>query len=471
MKKILLIFFPLVIFSSFSLHAQNFSNQIEEILEDSLFQSSQIAVDVYDLTKREYVYRKNENLLLHPASNMKLLTTAASLIYLGIEEKFTTNFLHTGSIIDSVLTGDIIIEAGFDPMFKTSDLDSLILKLQEKGIKKINGNLLADISNIDSLYFGRGWMWDDNPNSYMPYLSSLNINKNSIKIYYEPAIIGETAAVKFEPESDYYTFENKLITTSEDTSNIKITRDWLGERNHIFIHGDISYKRKNDSVKVNIKYPHLYFLHLLSEKFSKNGISFSGNLDVLNVAVKHDTLYQLSRNLLEVINETNKESDNLCAEMLLRKLSRKFLNTSASAKNGLQFIDSLVIKLGRKPKQFVFADGSGLSHYNLSSASLITDLLKYLYYDHPLIYGYFFNSLPIAGVDGTLEKRMVNSKAFASVYAKTGTISGVSTLSGFVKNESDRMLAFSIFIQNFADSSKNARVIQDKICNILAGYK
>lgn len=471
MKKILLIFFTLIHFLPFKLEAQNISNQIEEILQDSLFQSSQISVDVYDLTNREYAFRKNENLLLHPASNMKLFTTAASLLYLGIDEKFTTNFLYTGSISDSVLNGDLIVQGRFDPLFIDTDLDSIVVILKEKGIKKINGNLFADILNIDSLYFGRGWMWDDNPNSYMPYLSSLNINNNSLKIYYEPAGIGEIAAVKFEPESSYYTFENNLITTSEDTSNIKITRDWLGERNHVFLEGDISHKKGIDSVKVNIKYPHLYFLHLLSERLIENGISFYGQLNILYKKTEYDTLYHFNRNLFEVIKETNKESDNLCAEMLLRKLSRKYFNSSASAKKGLQLIDSLIIKLGRKPKDFVFADGSGLSHYNLISSSLIVDLLKYIYFEYPSIYGYFFDSLPIAGVDGTLEKRMRNNKAYNSIYAKTGTISGVSTLSGYAKTENENLFAFSILIQNFAGSARIARNIQDKICNILAGYK
>lgn len=471
MKKIFLIFFSLIFFSHLNLPAQSLSDRIEEILKDSLFVSAQIAIDVYDLTNQEYAYRKNEDLLFHPASSMKLFTTAASLLYLGIDEKFKTNFLYTGSIIDSVLNGDLVVEGGFDPMFITSDLDSLIIKLHQKGIKKINGNLLADISNIDSLYFGRGWMWDDNPNSYMPYLSSLNINKNSLKICYQPGGIGDNALIKFEPPSNYFTFENNLITTNEDTSNIKITRDWPGERNHILVQGEISYRRKSDSLQVNIKHPHLYFLQLLSEKLNKNDIPFSGKMDVLFDNTELDTLYQFNRNLIDVINETNKVSDNLNAEMLLRKLSRRFFDSSASAEKGLQLIDSLVIKLGRNPKHFVFADGSGLSHYNLVSASLIVDLLKYIYYEHPMEYRYFFNSLPIAGLDGTLEKRMKFGKAFSSVYAKTGTISGVSTLSGYVKTENENLLAFSILIQNFTGSAKTARNIQDKICNILAGHK
>lgn len=465
--KCIIVFFLLFLFSN-SLFSQELSQKIDSILEDSLFTVSQISIDVYDLTDGKYLYRKNPDLLLRPASNMKLLTTSAALLYLGPEEKFTTNFLYSGEIEDSVLNGNVYLVGGFDPMFTVNDFDSVITEFKSAGINRINGNIYANVFNTDSLYFGKGWMWDDNPGSYMPYLSSLNINKNSVKIYYTPGQVGENVSLKFDPVSDYYTFENNLITTNEDTSDIEITRDWLLGTNHITIDGDISYRKQLDSTSVNITSPPSFFLKLFSEKLKENEITLDGVTSFGKCKIDCDTITQVNRDIIEVINETNKESDNLNAEMLLRKLSEKYFNGSVSAEKGLRLIDSLIIKLGYKPKTFVFADGSGLSHYNLISTSLINDLLKYLYEKEPSLYSDLYSSLPIAGIDGTLEKRMRFGNTYNNVHAKTGTISGVSALSGYLKNSKSHMISFSILIQNYSGSAKLARSIQDKICNILA---
>lgn len=466
-SKLIIVFFLLLILSN-SFFSQNLSQKIESLLDDSLFTVSQISIDVYNLTEGEYLYSKNEDLLLRPASNMKLLTSCAALLYLGTDINFTTNFLYTGSIKDSVLNGNIFIKGGFDPMFTTNDFDSVITKFKAAGIRKINGNIYADVSNIDSLYFGKGWMWDDNPGSYMPYLSSLNINKNSVNIYYDPGKVDDRALLKFNPVSDYYTFENNLVTTKEDTSNIKITRNWLLGTNHFIIDGDISYKKRLDSTSVNVTTPPNYFLSLFTENLEKNGIEVDGVTSFASVRNDCDTIAQVKRNIVKVINETLKESDNLNAEMLLRKLSENYFKGSSSAKKGLKLIDSLAIELGYNPKTFVFADGSGLSHYNLISTSLITELLKYMYEKKPDLYAVLYQSLPIAGIDGTLERRMRYGNVFNNVHAKTGTISGVSSLSGYLKNSNANMIAFSILIQNYSGSARLARSIQDKICNILA---
>ncbi len=219
---------------------------------------------------------------------------------------------------------------------------------------------------------------------------------------------------------------------------------------------------------MNLVNPAKYFLRLFAEKLNAYNIITTGEEMISETAITGDTIISIKRNILKVIQDANKESNNLSAEMLLRKLSSKYFTGSASAKKGLLLIDSLVVTLRESPKTFVFADGSGLSHYNLVSASLIVKLLKHFYSEKPLLYGFLYNSLPIAGVDGTLKRRMRYGNAYQNVHAKTGTISGASSLSGYVKSKSGNMIAFSILIQNYAGSARTARFIQDKICNILA---
>ena len=114
------------------------------------------------------------------------------------------------------------------------------------------------------------------------------------------------------------------------------------------------------------------------------------------------------------------------------------------------------------------ADGSGVSHYNLVSAELLLGVLKYFYYEEPDLYETLYESFPIAGIDGSLKNRMEKTKAENNVHAKTGTLSGVSSLSGYVKNKRGNMIAFSILVQNYNDSSKQAREFIDAVCEILA---
>ncbi|MGA7837946.1 MAG: D-alanyl-D-alanine carboxypeptidase, partial [Ignavibacteriaceae bacterium] len=131
----------------------------------------------------------------------------------------------------------------------------------------------------------------------------------------------------------------------------------------------------------------------------------------------------------------------------------------------------LITLTGLDPEDYRIVDGSGVSHYNLISPELILGVLSYIYYNEPGLFDIFYKSLAIAGVDGTLEKRMIDTKSENNVRAKTGTISGVSCLSGYVRAANGHNLAFSIMIQNFATKARVAKRFEDQICNILAEYK
>ena len=143
----------------------------------------------------------------------------------------------------------------------------------------------------------------------------------------------------------------------------------------------------------------------------------------------------------------------------------------ATFENGIKVIEDLIIATGNNPDVYRLVDGSGLSHYNLVTAELITDLLKYFYYSHPSLYSQLYETLPVAGVDGTLERRMKTSKAFNNVHAKTGTISGVSALSGYLTTAKGNKVAFSILMQNHVKKTSVARRIQDEICKALAEFE
>ena len=167
----------------------------------------------------------------------------------------------------------------------------------------------------------------------------------------------------------------------------------------------------------------------------------------------------------------NKESDNLSAEMLLYTLALNDSGAPASAKNGIEAIKRMIELTGMDADNYSIVDGSGVSRYNLISTELIINLFRYFYYSQPSIFKTFYNTLPTAGIDGTLEKRLRNTLAEGNVRAKTGTLNGVSTLSGFVNDATGDLIAFSIFIQNYTGKNSTARKFIDRICELLARFQ
>lgn len=471
-NKFLIKFILIFIISLSITFPQDFNPEIveelNEIFEDEYFQSTTLAVSIFDLTTGNYLYRKNDKQLLHPASNMKVITSATGLEYLGPEYTFSTSVYHTGIIMDSVCYGDIVVVGGFDPDFTTEDLDTLVYSLKDYGINEIRGNIYGDVSNMDSLFWGNGWMWDDDPSYDFPYMTPLIINDVSIEIAYEPGLIGNPVNISLIPETDYFDITNESITSKEDTSNFEITRDWLNRGNEIIISGDLSYRAEPDTVKINIVNPEYYFLYLLKEKIEANSIKFYGRLDTLTLPAYSKLIYEKKRSFGEIIINLNKDSDNLSAEMTLRALSLERYDKPASAKKGIQVIDSLIARTELNYKNYKIVDGSGVSHYNLVTPELLIEILKYMYYKSPENYKILKESFPIAGVDGSLENRMKKNQAFENVYAKTGTLSGVSTLSGYLVSANKHYIAFSIFVQNYIGSSRVARGYQDRICRFLS---
>jgi serine-type D-Ala-D-Ala carboxypeptidase/endopeptidase (penicillin-binding protein 4) len=477
LKKYLLLILTIACTSqAFSqLNKGQIKNRIDTLLKDEFFNSTTIAVDIYDLTLGEYLYQLNENKLLNPASNMKLLTSAAGLIFLGPEYKYFTTLKFDGDIRDSILFGDLYVVGGFDPDFKTDELDKFVNEIRKLGIKEISGNLFGDVSKKDSLFRGWGWMWDDDPSTDAPYLSPLNINGNSIDVFVTGSTNPDSVEISTNPQTNYIKIINNTFTSTDDSQKIKITRNWLNRKNEIIVSGNILSEKLSeyDTVQnsLNLYRPDLYFLTLLKEKLENNGIKVDGKIDSAKTPVNSKWITFVDRSYDSVMVYMNKHSDNLSAEMTLYSLAALIYPFPVSAKQGTVMVDSLLNLCGPDSDDYVIADGSGVSRYNLLSAEDILSVLKFMYSNNPDLFSLFFNSLPVAGVDGTLEERMIGTVAEGMIHAKTGTLRGVSCLSGYSKAMNNHLLAFSVMEENFIDNTKFARNIQDQICILLSRYK
>ena len=455
---------------------QNLNSRIDSVFSDQFFQSTFMGIDVYDLTAKKDLYKRNEKLLLRPASNMKILTTSAGLLFLGPAYNFQTSLYYIGQIINGTLYGDLFVVGGCDPDFSTKDLDSLVSVIKGTGIHEITGNIFGDVSMMDSLFWGNGWMWNDDPSTDAPYLTALDINANSIGAIVKSSKLGQKANITLIPQTDFFKIENFTSTVPADSPNTySIDRDWIHRKNTLIFKGNIKNKVVPDSLQdtlmVNVYNPAKYFLTLMKEHLEENGINVDGKIYLSKIPNYAINLFNYKRPFGNVITHLNKVSYNLGAEMTLYSIAAKYFGAPATAKNGIKMVDSLISLAGMNPSDYRIVDGSGVSHYNLITAQLILSVLKYMYYEKSGLFTILYNSFPIAGVDGTLKHRMKDTPAQNNVHAKTGTLSGVCSLSGYVTAKNGHLIAFSMLTQNYVGSAKKGREFQDRVCNILAEYK
>lgn len=472
MKKYLLV---LAVFMQISLlYGQNSYDkvrfQLDSLLSDDYFKSCMVSVDAYNLTNEKHIYSKNEKLLMRPASNQKVLTTSTALQFLGENYKFTTSVYYTGTIKKDVLEGDIYFVGGFDPDFSLKDLSVLVSKIKEAGISKIKGNIYGDVSAGDSLFWGAGWMWDDDPSSDFPSLTPLVINDNCVYAAFKPAKFGEKPIVELIPTSKYTKLINNAVTDTT-TKDFDITRNWVFRGNDIIAVGKLNLTEKPDTFKINIFDGNAYFLTLALEEMEKQGIKTIEKFGYKNIPQDAIKIYSNERLFKDVIPNLNKESDNLSAEMTLRAIAMQFYGKPATPKNGVKMIDSLITLTGLNPNIYRLEDGSGVSYYNLVSTELLNSIVKYIYQNNGEAFRTLYNSFPIGGVDGTLSGRMKTGNCFNNVHAKTGTLSGVSSLTGYLTAKNGALISFSILTQNFVGSSRTVRNYQDKICEILSNLE
>lgn len=447
---------------------ENLSQKLDSLTSSSFFDTAAVSIDIYDLTANKILYEERNKLLLRPASNMKVLTTSAALLFLDKDYAFETSLYYDGNIIDSTLYGNLYFVGGCDPDFTTPDLKILISPINELGINRIDGNIYGDVSMLDSLFWGDGWMWNDDPSTDFPYLTPLTINDNAIKVTVRATDIGGAPEVVIAPVTKFFKIDNQAKTDSSARTSLEITRDFVHKKNDIIVKGMIDPKDVSYSDEINVVYPEKYFLTLAKEEIEKLGISFTGEILIAPLPTETKHLYTFKRKFTNVINNLNKQSDNLSAEMTLRALAYSYYGKPATPENGIHLVDSLITLAGMEPKNYRIVDGSGVSHYNLVSTELLNAVLKYFYTQQQELYQILAQSFPIAGIDGTLKRRMKNSLAENNVKAKTGTISGVSTLSGFVTTKSNHQLSFSLMIQNHVRKTYRAVYFLDQICILLA---
>lgn len=444
---------------------------IQQILADSIFIPSQASIKIVSLDSKEVLFDHNSKLLMRPASNMKLLTSSTALNVLGLKHQFRTVVLADSESNDSSLSTTLYLKGYGDPDLVTEDLDSLASLVQQQGVKSVNGGIVADVSYFDDLYWGYGWNWDDEPYSYAPFISPLSVNENCIFVGVTPGdSSGKAATVTINPPSLYITLLNKATTASDSVLHpLVVTRLFKEHLNTIVVDGEMKQGDRTVQRQISVWKPELYAATLFQESLERLGISVAGHPVVGGVPQAAREIASFSRNIVPVLINLNKVSDNLSAEMMLKTISAVEDKTAGSSQGGVYAIHRFLHKFGIDTTKYQLADGSGLSFYDLISAEMIIQLLEGMAQQKDL-FPTFLESLPIAGVDGTIRSRMRQSPAQGNLRAKTGTINGVSSLSGYVQTLDGEKLAFAMTMQNFTLPTRLYQRAQDKIGILLASF-
>ena len=469
MKYLFLFIFLFIYGFPLSAQTPSLQSRIDKLIEEFLPFGSEIGISIYDLTDKTQLYSYRDDKLSRPASTMKLLTVISALSQPGGTDPFQTNVWYKGVIEHDTLRGDLYIVGGFDPEFGDAEMDSLVDEVITLPFSVIKGKVYGDVTMKDSLYWGNGWAWDDTPSSFQPYMSPLMFHKGMVKVTADPTMKGDTASLTYEPLSTFYAITNETQSRTPAAGKFTVSRNWLEDGNDIIVKGNVDGRRVGE---VNMYPSQDFFMHTFMERLRGQGIQVDSLYGYAEFV--EDSTAVLVKRLdcpaQAVINQTMQKSDNLSAEALFYRLGAQFTgNKKVSAEDGLKAIDRVIERVGHNPKAYKIVDGCGLSNYNYLSPALLVDFLKFAYSDTE-IFQRLYKSLPIAGIDGTLQYRMGrNSKAYRKIHAKTGSFTGICTLAGYAKAANGNVIAFAIMNQNVLKLPE-ARRLQDKICEVLCEY-
>lgn len=447
------------------------ATQIHKVLLASGLRPN-LGIYVQSLETGKMLYAWNADHLFMPASNNKLYTATAALKFLSPQYEFHTTLWTDSTAFHADTFSRLVLQGGGDPDLMPDQLNTLIRGLP-KTLQAVD-TLIIDNTRLDSVPFGEGWMWDEGPWWYAAQIDALSLNDNCIDFMLEPGPEGESPIVTIFPNTKYISVENQAVTVADtlDFRELKIDRDWWHGSNNFIISGEILVDEEKDTLWRNIEDPALFTGTVFSEQMRSAGINLTGPIlkDTVRSVEKIIARYTSPR-LAESLQNFLKASDNLSGELYVKTIGYEVSGQQGTWENGLRAVKLWLQEfVGIDTTDMRMADGSGVSRYNLTSPKQLVQLLTYVYHDHT-INAEFMAALPTGGWDGTLHRRMDAIKKERAIRAKTGTLSGVSCLSGYAWTRDDEPLAFSIMMNGYTGSAKPYQELQDELCTILTNFK
>jgi len=481
--------------------------RIEEIVRQPALEPGFFAVKIVSLDSGRLIYEQNANKFVRPASNMKLYTVAAAFDRLTPDFHFVTSVYANEKLEDGKIKGDLFVYGRGDPSiaarFNNGDyfkgINDLADRIAAAGVKRIKGDLVGDESYFNGAPVGSGWEWEDLTWSYGAQVSALTINDNAIDLNIKPSDrVGAPVSITTgPPATSFMTIVNRATTTARGTrGDLRIYRG-LGA-NSLEISGTLPIGDAGFVGGVSIPDPALAFVSMLRDALLTRGVKVDGRLRTITSRSGGSIAPDPRANLMQLTNvqqppapieiaslpspafnsiaaQTLKPSQNQYTELILRtlgktqpQLSNESGRTRDDEENGLEVVKNFLRQAGVGDNDVALNDGSGLSRNDLISANSTIQLLTFM--SKHKYFAQFREALPIAGVDGTLRTRMRGTPAEGNVRAKTGSLSSVASLSGYVTTAAGERLVFSMMLNNYPDAAAVRRDSIDAIAVLLASF-
>lgn len=457
------------------------SSQIEHIIETSQARNAFWVVQVRDSTGL-ILEDLNGDKLVRPASNLKLVSSGTFLELLGADYTYSTTLYGRGYQDGDRWRGDLIVKGSGDPSI-TGDFfeDPLFLfqkwftVLDSLGITQIDGNIIGYNGLFDDVPYPRGWEWDDLSYYYAPEISALSFNSNVVNLEVRAdGPIGSVPEIQWSPfNTPYVEFINEQIITPPSTRFNESYRRILGT-NTIILRSTLP-RGYYETEPLSVMSPSLFFIDTFKRYLETGGLRVRGQLlidkDYYNW--NEDNLIELDTHesppLREMITWLNRESDNFFTEMITKTLAAEVYETQGSTELGLQAIKEFMHSVGFDTLNVSLRDASGMAPATILNGS---DLNRYLVHiqDKPW-FGYLYDSLSIGGLNGTLGHRFRNSSFNQRFYGKSGFVTGVRSLTGYLETESGQRVAVTIVTNNYTARTANVDWVHERILEyIYKGY-
>jgi D-alanyl-D-alanine carboxypeptidase/D-alanyl-D-alanine-endopeptidase (penicillin-binding protein 4) len=436
------------------------------VLDDPILQGTKYAVQVVNVRTGEEVYSRNGQAAMMPASVNKVLTAAVALKELGPGHTFRTRVVRDAELsADGTLKGNLYIAGGGDPTLVMEKLYRLVADLPLMGIKRIEGDVVFDDSRFDSSWRISGWNKTtdirEGPAYFAP-ISALGLNYNTICIYVTPAPSsgGKTSAV-FETPIPMVSLSSSVKTTRSRT-RIQVSRTVTGDKVHFKLSGNVKQGGGPSRIYKSIAEPQPFFRQMFKVVMDEKNISVSGTNRQGRAPKGATAVTHLDSDTLGVIvGKMNKYSSNYMAESLLKAVGAETSGLPGTTSKGLARVDKMLKKMGNAPADYRIVNGSGLSRQILLSPSLINGLMVQMYWDRQ-VGPEFMSSLSIGDEDGTLRTRFRGAGHGRRVRGKTGSLSGVYSLTAFVDGGDGELYVMTFLTNGISGGSRNIRKLQDR---------
>lgn len=451
-----------------------FSPEIVQSIENSRAHNAFWSVIVRDSTGK-ILEGYNFDKLMHPASNLKLLTSAAILDELKADYTYKTRMYGFGYQAGETWQGDIIINGVGDPSisgeFYNEDrfhvFEKFYTALDTLGIRRINGNLIGNDAYFDEQPYPKGWTWDDLSFYYGVEVSALSFNDNAVDlIVLADNEVGETPDIQWFPfDTDYVNFINEQVITPSNAEYDEFYQRILGT-NTIILRSKIpqNYVEKESLSVMNAS---LFFMDTFRKYLEDGDIDLEGRIIIDDQKQQWEEGQYISFSTHEsvpvrdLLKQINKESSNFYTEMMLKTAAAEHYDAQGTTELGLTLIEDFAASMQMDTTQIEMTDGSGMSPASLVTAEDLTELLVEM--QERSDFQAYKKSLSIAGIDGSLQHRFKDTPLYKKIYGKTGYVAGVRSLSGYMTAASGKPLVFSIITNNYTHKTSYIDSIQESI--------